>query len=195
MREILKSWNRDLLNDEFIEEMVGKELIDERWLGRPPATLDDIEAHEDRLGVKLPPSYRSFLGIANGWVYPGNDMDFPGMLRSVERVEWARDGEAGVVEAFAETSDYPPVADENYFFYGPGQDPIYLRSEYLEHCLLISDETEGGVYLLNRAIQTDDGEWEAWQLNSNLPGAYRSRSFSELIRQQHERLLRFRNAR
>jgi len=193
MREFLESWNRDLLDDEYVGDSVRHKFIDDRWLGNPPATSDEIRANEERLGVRLPPSYRSFLEIANGWVYPGNDMDFPGMLRSVERIEWATDSEAYVVKAFADDHGAPPVADREYFVYGPDQDPIYLRPEYLEHCLLISDESEGGVYLLNKVVQTDDGEWEAWHLNSHLPGAYRSRSFLELMRQQRELLLHYRN--
>jgi SMI1 / KNR4 family (SUKH-1) len=33
---------------------------------RPPATPDEVAAAEERLGVRLPPSYRSFLLVANG---------------------------------------------------------------------------------------------------------------------------------
>lgn len=195
MRELLEAWNRDLLDEELIGESVDKKFLDARWLGNTPATLDDILANEERLGVRLPLSYRAFLRIANGWVYPGGDMNFPSTLRSIERVEWASDGEAMIVNAFADGHGYPSASDQDYFNYGPDQDPIYIRPEYLEHCLLIGDESEGGVYLLNMAVKTDDGEWEAWHLNGHLPGAYRSRCFEELIRQQHSLLLRYRKER
>lgn len=193
MRDLISSWNKDLLDDEFIDEIVDRKFVDAQWLGYPPATAEAIAENEDRLGVKLPPSYRAFLSITDGWVYPGNDMDFPGKLRSVEELEWANDSDASVVRAFADAYYEMSTPDEQYFVYGPDQDPVHIRAEYFGHCIVVSEETEGGVYLLNRAVQTDDGEWEAWHLSSELPGAYRSRSFEELIRQQHALLRHYRD--
>lgn len=192
MDELLTLWNEDLLVDEFIREIVDREYLDKGWLGNTPATNDLIDEKEERLGVKLPPSYRQFLGIANGWVYPGNDMDFPGELLPIDKVDWVRDGES-VANVFNDLRDNFKVPDEQYFVYGDEQDPVCIRPEYIEYCLVISEETEGGVYLLNSKIQTEDGEWEAWHLSSKLPGAYRSRSFEELLRQQHRLLLYYRS--
>jgi cell wall assembly regulator SMI1 len=37
------------------------------WLGRPPASDSQISQAEERLGIALPPSYRTFLRVSNGW--------------------------------------------------------------------------------------------------------------------------------
>ncbi len=42
-----------------------------RWLGMPPATEEQIQEAEQRLGLALPSSYKSFLRVANGFFVPG----------------------------------------------------------------------------------------------------------------------------
>ncbi|WP_440107899.1 SMI1/KNR4 family protein [Streptosporangium sp. H16] len=37
------------------------------WLGAPGAGEAEIARHEERLGMRLPPSYREFLQVTNGW--------------------------------------------------------------------------------------------------------------------------------
>lgn len=51
---------------------------------------------------------------------------------------------------------------------------------YLSTAIQIS-EVDDGVLLLNPAIVTPEGEWEAWFFANWLPGALRSPSFFELI--------------
>mgnify|MGYP000072157809 CR=1 FL=1 len=181
--ELLKKWNADLLKDDGIEEAVSPEHLKAKWLGRSPASLDEIAAGENRLGVDLPQSYREFLLMANGWVYPGNDMDFPGQLRSIDAVAWFKDEDSEWIGAWEETNGQC-VSDEEYFVYGEEQDTVTLRSEYLRYCLKISESSEGGVYLLNPKVVSKTGEWEAWHFSDELPGATRCRSFRELVKQQ-----------
>ncbi|MCZ9339062.1 SMI1/KNR4 family protein, partial [Streptomyces sp. TRM76130] len=38
-----------------------------RWLGFPPASEERITAMEKRLGRRMPPSYRQFLQVSDGW--------------------------------------------------------------------------------------------------------------------------------
>jgi hypothetical protein len=45
---------------------------------------------------------------------------------------------------------------------------------------------DAAILLLNPKIVTDEGEWEAWYLDSKLPGAFRFRSFQELMQAQYE---------
>ncbi|TGY33446.1 SMI1/KNR4 family protein [Stenotrophomonas maltophilia] len=42
------------------------------WLGMPPASKASILAAEARLGISLPPSYKQFLSVSNGFLMPGN---------------------------------------------------------------------------------------------------------------------------
>ncbi|WP_295406554.1 SMI1/KNR4 family protein [uncultured Thiocystis sp.] len=145
----LKQWNADLINDEGLPGSVAQEFIDTDWFGLPPATEEEIGAAETRLGVRLPASYREFLLFANGWVYPGNDMDFPGSLRSCSEIGWFKDEDADWIRAWIDTDPGIPVSDDEYFVYGDDQDPVIMRREYLASCLKISESSEGGVYLLN----------------------------------------------
>ncbi len=41
------------------------------WLGFPPASEERIQALEERLGHRLPPSYRTFLTVSDGWRHAG----------------------------------------------------------------------------------------------------------------------------
>lgn len=43
------------------------EMIEAQWLGHSPASEEQIQEAESRLGVRLPNSYREFLKISNGW--------------------------------------------------------------------------------------------------------------------------------
>jgi len=61
-------------------------------------------------------------------------------------------------------------------------------SLYLYSCLQISDDTDGYVYLLNPKIFTPDGDWEAWSFGSKIPGAFRYRSFWDMMRADSERI-------
>src|SRR5262249_53269815 len=73
-----------------------------------------------------------------------------------------------------------------YFVYGPEQDPINLRREYLEHTLEISTRGDSSVYLLNPMIVGTDGEWEAWFFANWGPGAHRHQSFAEMMLAHYE---------
>jgi len=42
-----------------------------RWLGLPPASEERIAAMEERLGRRMPPSYRRFLEVSDGWRHAG----------------------------------------------------------------------------------------------------------------------------
>lgn len=181
--ELLKKWNSDLLKDEGVEDFVDSAYLKAKWLGMPAASETDIAIAESRLGADFPQSYRQFLLIANGWIYPGNDMDFPGPLRPIERVCWLREEDAEWIDAWV-NAGHTDVSDDDYFVYGEEQDPVTLRVDYLKSCLKISDVTEGGVYLLNPDVKGKDGEWEAWHFSNELPGATRCRTFRDLIKQQ-----------
>jgi cell wall assembly regulator SMI1 len=43
------------------------EVITSGWLGYPGASAEQIASAELRLGKPLPPSYREFMRVTNGW--------------------------------------------------------------------------------------------------------------------------------
>lgn len=81
----------------------------------------------------------------------------------------------------------PSIPDEEYFIYGEEQDCANCRFEYIENALEISTESEDcDIFLLVPDVIFETGEWEAWHAGSKLPGAYRYRSFYELMLQVTE---------
>ncbi|GGO00073.1 hypothetical protein GCM10011574_06340 [Microbispora bryophytorum] len=142
----------------------------------PPATEAEVRELEAGLGVELPPSYRQFLLFANGW---GSDDDC--RLLRIEEVGWLRDVDPPIAESWSapKPDNSWSVPDELYFVYGPEQDSIRYRGEYVPDTLLIGYWDDGAV-LLNPHVSTAEGEWEAWYLAPWLPGAKRYRSFWDL---------------
>ncbi len=141
------------------------------WLGFKPASQRDLKRLEDRLGMSLPPSYRSFLMVSNGWRRTTFAID---RVRPAAEVEWFRVENEHWVDAYSEHgSDLP---DEAYYDYPKGSASDH-RSVHLKSLVQISD-VEDGVYLLNPEAVTPDGEWEAWFFANWVPGAIRYPTFA-----------------
>ncbi len=154
-------------------------------LGFPGAVEAELLAAEARLSCRLPPSYREFLKCTNGLrqplaFVPARGGDF----WSAQEIDWFRVRNQEWIDAW--TGDTFVIPDELYFLYGPKQDPINLRREYLEHTLEISTRGDSSVYLLNPKIVGADDEWEAWFLANWNAGADRYRSFAEMMLAHYE---------
>jgi hypothetical protein len=148
------------------------------WLGFDPAGKDELKALESRLGMALPPSYRSFLLVSNGW---RRTTFAVGGIRPAAEVDWFRVQNEQWVEAYSESgSDLP---DDLYYDYSNGSASDH-RAEHLKSLVQISD-VDDGVYLLNPDAVTPDGEWEAWFFANWVPGAVRYPSFAHLMIQQY----------
>ncbi|PWI45083.1 SMI1/KNR4 family protein [Streptomyces sp. ICBB 8177] len=115
---------------------------DTGWLGREPASEAAVAAAEERLGVRLPPTYRNFLLVSNGWNSIGL-LD----LREVEEIGWFTEKAADLLDVWEELEDFT------------GELAILRR------CLLISvDEGgSGGNWLLHADSVREDGEWTAYE--------------------------------
>ena len=133
---------------------------------------------ERRLGRTLPPSYRGFLAVSNGWrrttpfieqVYSAGEVDY----FRVRNQEWID----SYVEAYQHND--PEVTEAEHRTYGEGQNVGAFRVAYLRDCVQISEVGDAAVYLLNPGVVTPEGEWEAWFLSSWGGGVDRYRSFWE----------------
>lgn len=157
------------------------------WCGRPPATEVEICAAEARLGVRFPPSYRSFLSISNGWrifnsfveqLLPVQEIDRfrfrdPESFESMESAHEMIVGRVGY--------DSSVVSDEVYLDY---EDPVHnmaLRQHYYGDSLLISEASESELVLLNPFVVFPDGEWETIFSAAWIPGNERFRSFRDYL--------------
>ncbi|WP_431904691.1 SMI1/KNR4 family protein [Nonomuraea sp. bgisy101] len=114
------------------------------WLGCPPATEDEVQALEARLGCVLPPSFREFLLVTNGWRHAGN---FVWSLRGTEEIGWLADLEPMWAEAYADWDE-------------EDAEPAAARS------LLISLEADAGVVYLDPGDVDERGEWAAYDVFS-----------------------------
>ena len=145
------------------------------------ATEDEIAASEARLGITIPPSYRQFLQVSNGWQAGSWH------LRPVSEVQWFSIEDQAIIDAWVKAGLDDTVSDEEYLVYGDDVNQP-LRAEYLQTALAIGEYDEG-TYLLNPQTRTPEGEWEAWFFAHWVPGADRYRSFWDLMVAEHKHSL------
>lgn len=187
-RDLLVEWNPEILATPELRDLLPPEVIATGWLGYPGATEEQIAQAEARLGVRLPPSYREFLMVSNGWRVLTR---FIYQLWSTDEIEWFRVRNQDWIDAWgAGSGGRRRVPDSEYFVYGPAQSVLTMRAEYLETALEVSDVGSDAIYLLNPQVVTPEGEWEAWFFASWLPGAERYRSFWDMLQAEHEQFLR-----
>jgi hypothetical protein len=186
-KKLLAQWSKDILASDEYAQALPAEVRASGWLGYPGATEAQIAQAEARLKTKLPPSYREFLKVTNGWRATTFSID---RLWSTEEIEWFSVRHQDWVNAWnlGWSIGVGPgevhIPDEEYLIYGDGQTEA-LRIEYLQTALEISGFGDG-IYLLNHRIVTEDGEWEAWFFADWLPGARRYCSFWELMQAEHQ---------
>ncbi|MGB3616023.1 MAG: SMI1/KNR4 family protein [Elainellaceae cyanobacterium] len=200
----LQRWSQEII-DAIGQNQAGlpSEVLKSGWLGYRAATEQQISRTESRLGTSLPPSYRAFLKVTNGWRRTSH---FSNKLWSVDELEWFATRHQGWIDAFwGKTEQHPPephnsqaptpsISDDEYFIYGDEQDCSKLRVEYLQTALEISQPGDGAIYLLNPQIVTPEGEWEAWFFGDWLPGADRYPSFQAMMQTEYENFLELRDA-
>lgn len=159
--------------------MVSKESIESKWLGYPAATGSAIQAKEQELGLELPPSYKEFLKISNGFQFVSTFLD---NLLPVEQIQWAKNTEENWWLDMME--EYPgDISDEEYLTYGT-DDSIKFRGEYFRHSLKVAEWYDGMCVFLNPLIKHGE-EWEVLEYATWYPGTLRYRSFKEYLNKVH----------
>lgn len=187
-RPFLETWSQEVIEAGAYPELPA-EVVEAGWLGFPGATEEQLGLLEARLDVTLPPSYRDFLKVSNGWRQTGT---FIWRMWSTEEIDWFRVRNRFWIDAYLspftaeELNEEFALTDEEYLVYGPAQDTVRYRVKYLESALEISETGDSAIYLLNPETVTADGEWEAWLFANWLPGAARHRSFAELMQAEYQ---------
>lgn len=181
--EWLRTWNREILArydptkyNAFVDPRVTPEVVASGWLGSPGASEAQIAELEARLVTTLPPSYRSFLQVSNGFLQPG--VIVPRLLPAAE-VTWLRDVEPETIEIWTEGLS------------SPGDPDADVPERRLSSALRVSArETVGtAMYLLDPRSVNADGEWEAWFFAHWVPGIDRFPSFRALMQAELDKLL------
>ncbi|MET7771143.1 SMI1/KNR4 family protein [Nocardia sp. NPDC005366] len=145
----------------------------QRWLGYAPAAEVDVEVVEERLGLRLPPSYRGFLLTTDGWRHAG---EFVWKMRDTTNLGWLRDLEPAW-ESWADLITEAPVgAPGNPFSRG----------------LLISLHADVGVLFLDPADRDENGEWAAYSVFSWAEFPRRYPSFTALMESLYQDFHRLR---
>lgn len=208
-RTFLQQWSQTIL-ESMTEEQLAQlppEVLESGWLGFPGATETQLAQVEAQLRMKLPPSYRKFLQVSNGW---RQTTPFIHKLWSTEGIAPFASRHREWIEAFtakyesAHLRFHPEadlediwatvnVSDAEYFTYGEEQDCSQLRLEYLKTAIEISDVGDSAIYLLNPQVVNAEGEWEAWFFADWLPGADRYRSFQEMMQAEYQNFLELRD--
>jgi hypothetical protein len=179
-RPLLERWSRQWLDVRDYAVELPDEVIETGWLGYPGATEQQVRELEQRLRRTVPPSYRAFLRLSNGW---RRTSSFTHQMWSTAEVDYFRVRNQNWIDVLMDSS--PIVTPEEHARYGRDQDPLSYRTEYLQDVIQISEVGDAAVYLLNPAVVSAGGEWEAWFLASWSPGAHRFRSFWDLMQAEY----------
>jgi HEAT repeat protein len=144
------------------------------------ASEDQLAAVEERLKIKLPPSYRTFLNACNGWKFASGMIP---IIRPVEQIRWFRKERKDWYEAYQMSAEPLSVMEKDYFDYAT-QDCAVFEIKHLAQALCISEIGDDAVVLLNPMVIWPDGEWETWFFSNSSPGATRYRSFAGWMSQE-----------
>jgi hypothetical protein len=141
----------------------------------PGATEARIIELERKLQTKLPVGYRNFLLASNGFV----SLDHRYMFCDTDKIDWFIQENRDWAEIWSNSND--DISDEQYLQHGENQNCCRIRRQYMKTNLQISPVDESYVYLLNPLIIDNRNEWEAWDFGSKYPGAFRYRSFWDMM--------------
>ncbi|MEU3959899.1 SMI1/KNR4 family protein [Streptomyces buecherae] len=151
-RPFLERWSQEwagtTAHDTADDELSAgdQEALRARWLGFPPASEERVRALEERLGHRLPPSYRSFLTVSDGWRNAGG---FVYLLAGTDDVRWHQD-EAGLSEFFPDELEDDRTPED------------VLLAGMWERALQLDVESDAVYVLLDPGDVGDDGEWAVY---------------------------------
>src|SRR5688572_19945783 len=130
-----------------------------KWLGYAGISESDIIKHEERLQIKLPPSYKEFLKTSNGFKQLNT---YVWDILPLDKINWLKSFDPSFYELYAtEHKDSFNASDEEYFVYGENQSSTDFRSKYLIESLAVSSWGDAAIVLLNPNVKFGE-EWEAW---------------------------------
>ncbi|WP_067823587.1 SMI1/KNR4 family protein [Actinomadura kijaniata] len=182
-RPFLERWSREWVSTIGPDdaEWVDPEVIRDRWLGFAPADEPRIAAAERRIGRTLPPSFREFLAVTDGWRRAG---EFVHRLAGADGIGWLRDMDRTWIE------DYGEAYDEAF------EDDEERVTPLLERALQISLEGDATVMFLDPEDVDEHGEWAAYRLSSWSGGPpHHHGSFAEMMRHEYASFHRLRKPR
>ncbi|MER5382015.1 SMI1/KNR4 family protein [Streptomyces sp. NPDC002688] len=170
---LLRGWSgewADSLPDDETRDEDDETARHARWLGFPPASEERIAAMEARLGLRMPPSYREFLRVSDGWRHAGG---FVWLLAGTEDARWHNNA-SGLADMYEEDMDEDAGPEERR------EAGIWRRGLQLD---VESDITH---VLLDPEDVDEDGEWAVYTWASwRAAPPERYANFLEFMRDMH----------
>ncbi|AXE84221.1 SMI1/KNR4 family protein [Streptomyces sp. Go-475] len=148
-RSFLLKWSgewADSLPDDDTRSADDEAARQARWLGFPPASEERIAAMEERLGRRMPPSYREFLKVSDGWRHAGG---FVWLLSGTEDARW-HDNESGLADLTEEYLDEDAGPEER------------READLWRRGLQLDVEADATYVLLDPEDVDEDGEWAVY---------------------------------
>ncbi|MDG5808015.1 SMI1/KNR4 family protein [Streptomyces ossamyceticus] len=168
-------WADSVPDDELRDE--DETARDTRWLGFPPASEERIRAMEERLGRRMPPSYRAFLRISDGWRHAGG---FVWRLAGTGQARW-HDDESGLAEIFEEHMDEDAGPEER------------READLWRRGLQLDVESDATSVLLDPGEVDERGEWAVYTWASwRAAPPERFADFGAFMREMHREFHRLR---
>ncbi|WP_128818630.1 SMI1/KNR4 family protein [Streptomyces sp. S063] len=176
----LRGWSgewSDSLSDDGTHAREDETARRDRWLGFPAAAEGRIAALEERLGRRLPPSYREFLAVSDGWRHAGG---FVTLLAGTSEARWHNDA-SGLSAMFEEFLDGDPTPEE-------------LRDVGIWRRGLQLDVESDATYVVLDPEDVDEGgewavyTWASWRAES----PRRFPDFATFMREMHREFHRLR---
>jgi SMI1/KNR4 family protein SUKH-1 len=179
-KSLLRRLNSLIFESDRRRANLPPEFLSAGWCGLPPASHESVTEAEQRLGIRLPPSYKSFLSVTNGWYLFSSFIE---RLFSVHEIDWLRvlrPDDLALIQQYYKEDE---ITDKQYLDYDTPKNMEFLRHRYYPDCLLVGRgwTGEGEMILLNSKIVFPDGEWEAIFFADWLPGNKRYPSFRDLV--------------
>jgi cell wall assembly regulator SMI1 len=130
-------------------------------LGYPPATQQTIESLEEKLGIPLPTSYKSFLLQTNGWQLFGYGID---NILPVNEVDWFHKNNQDWINLIQEY--YPDQHGNIGFFSAKRSTILYRKAINLKNTVLVSSTKDTHVLLMDTSQKqtTPTLEYEIWNI-------------------------------
>ncbi len=179
-RSFLLKWSgewADSLPDDETRDEDDEAARQARWLGLPPASEERITAMEERLGRRMPPSYREFLKVSDGWRHAGG---FVWLLAGTQDTRW-HDNESRLADVFEEYLDEDAEPEER------------READLWRRGLQLDVESDATYVLLDPADVDEDGEWAVYTWASwRAAPPERYANFLEFMREMHREFHRLR---
>jgi hypothetical protein len=178
-QSFLRAWSGEWADSVPDDELRDEEETarDTRWLGFPPASEERIAAMEERLGRRMPPSYRAFLRISDGWRHAGG---FVWRLAGTGHARW-HDNESGLAEFIEEHLDEDAGPEERH------EADVWRRG------LQIDVESDATLVLLDPGDVDERGEWAVYTWASwRAAPPERFADFGAFMREMHREFHRLR---